>query len=65
MNETGTLNCNVVYLDYNATSPLAPEVLEAVNVALRDAWGNPSSGHHAGNLNINKLMKINCKKIRN
>lgn len=37
-----------VYLDYNATTPLAPEVLESINVALRDFWGNPSSEHGAG-----------------
>lgn len=37
-----------VYLDYNATTPLAPEVLEAITSALRDAWGNPSSSYHAG-----------------
>ncbi len=38
-----------VYLDYNATTPLAPEVLETINTTLRDAWGNPSSSHSAGN----------------
>ena len=37
-----------VYLDYNATTPLAPEVLDVITTVLRDAWGNPSSGHHAG-----------------
>lgn len=37
-----------VYLDYNATTPLAPEVLQSVTVALRDCWANPSSGHEAG-----------------
>eukprot|EP00054_Salpingoeca_dolichothecata_P005626 m.35506 g.35506 ORF g.35506 m.35506 type:complete len:402 (-) comp15749_c0_seq3:98-1303(-) len=37
-----------VYLDYNATTPLAPSVLTAIQDALRDAWGNPSSAHHAG-----------------
>jgi cysteine sulfinate desulfinase/cysteine desulfurase-like protein len=37
-----------VYLDYNATTPLAPEVLEAVCSALRDAWANPNSSHAAG-----------------
>lgn len=37
-----------VYLDYNATTPLAPEVLQSINVALRDFWGNPSSSHDAG-----------------
>lgn len=38
----------IVYLDYNATTPLAPEVLQSINVALRDFWGNPSSSHDAG-----------------
>ena len=37
-----------VYLDYNATTPLAPSVLEIINETLRDAWGNPSSSHVAG-----------------
>ena len=37
-----------VYLDYNATTPLAPEVLESIYVALRDFWANPSSGHKEG-----------------
>ena len=37
-----------VYLDYNATTPLASEVLDTVVATLRDAWGNPSSSHHAG-----------------
>lgn len=37
-----------VYLDYNATTPLAPEVLEAVVEALRNGWGNPSSAHPYG-----------------
>jgi selenocysteine lyase len=37
-----------VYLDYNATTPLAPSVLQIINETLRDAWGNPSSSHVAG-----------------
>jgi len=37
-----------IYLDYNATSPVAPEVVEAVFPALRDLWGNPSSPHIYG-----------------
>lgn len=37
-----------VYLDYNATTPLEPEVLEIIHTALEDAWGNPSSSHDAG-----------------
>ena len=44
-----------VYLDYNATTPLAPEVLDVITTVLRDAWGNPSSGHHAGSMPVPTL----------
>ena len=37
-----------IYLDYNATTPPAPEVVEAMTSALRDLWGNPSSTHVPG-----------------
>jgi cysteine desulfurase len=37
-----------IYLDYNATSPPAPEVVEAVARALREDFGNPSSVHAFG-----------------
>jgi len=37
-----------IYLDYNATTPVAPEVVEAALPALRDLWGNPSSTHVYG-----------------
>ena len=37
-----------IYLDSNATTAPAPEVIEAVARAMRDAWGNPSSVHRAG-----------------
>jgi cysteine desulfurase len=37
-----------VYFDHNATTPLAPEVLEAVIGASRDHFGNASSVHHFG-----------------
>jgi len=37
-----------IYLDYNATTPLAPEVLEVMRPALAAAWGNPSSSHVFG-----------------
>lgn len=39
---------NPLYLDYNATTPLAPEVLEAMLPYLREHFGNPSSGHPYG-----------------
>ena len=37
-----------VYFDYNATTPLASEVIEAVARASRDTFGNASSVHHFG-----------------
>jgi cysteine desulfurase len=37
-----------IYLDYNATTPVAQEVIEAMMPALGDLWGNPSSGHVFG-----------------
>ncbi len=37
-----------VYLDYNATTPLAPEVLEAMLPYLAEHYGNPSSSHPYG-----------------
>ena len=38
----------MIYLDYNASTPLAPEVREAMLPYLSEAFGNPSSGHWAG-----------------
>ncbi|XP_029789399.1 selenocysteine lyase isoform X1 [Suricata suricatta] len=37
-----------VYMDYNATTPLEPEVIQVVTEAMREAWGNPSSPYPAG-----------------
>ena len=37
-----------VYFDYNATSPVAPEVADAVDRATRDLFGNASSVHYYG-----------------
>src|SRR5690349_4083276 len=37
-----------VYLDYNATTPLAPEAAEAMITALREVFGNASSVHAFG-----------------
>ena len=37
-----------VYFDYNATTPLAPEVIDAVARASRDVFGNASSVHRFG-----------------
>jgi len=37
-----------VYFDYNATTPPAPTVTDAVTRAMRDVFGNASSIHHFG-----------------
>ncbi len=37
-----------IYLDYNASTPIAPEVVAAMEPLLRGSFGNPSSGHWAG-----------------
>ncbi len=39
---------NPVYLDYNATTPLDPRVVDAMLPWLRVGTGNPSSSHHWG-----------------
>lgn len=39
---------NPIYLDYNATTPVAPEVLDAMLPWLRGEFGNPSSTHAYG-----------------
>ena len=39
-----------IYLDHAATTPLRPEVLEAMLPYLRDHFGNPSSAHAFGRI---------------
>ena len=37
-----------IYLDHNATTPLAPSVADAMAQAMREDFGNPSSVHYFG-----------------
>jgi cysteine desulfurase len=37
-----------IYLDYNATTPVAPEVADAMQPFLHETFGNPSSSHWYG-----------------
>lgn len=39
---------NRIYLDYNASTPIAPEVAEAMTPFLSEHYGNPSTTHWAG-----------------
>ncbi len=38
----------MIYLDYAATTPVRPEVVQAMTESLTEGWGNPSSNHLAG-----------------
>ena len=37
-----------IYFDYNATTPLDPQVRDSMLPFLGEVWGNPSSVHHVG-----------------
>ena len=37
-----------IYLDFNASTPVAPEVAASMQTILHEPFGNPSSGHWAG-----------------
>ena len=43
-----TGNSQRIYLDFNASTPIAPEVVAAMRLFLEEPYGNPSSGHWAG-----------------
>jgi cysteine desulfurase len=47
-------NFKMIYLDYNATTPILPEVFEAMVPYLTTDWGNPSSTYQFGS----KLKKV-------
>jgi cysteine desulfurase len=40
----------MIYLDYSATTPVDPRVLDAMRPYFSDSFGNPSSVHHYGQL---------------
>jgi len=46
--ESPTGSVSVIYLDHNSTTPVLPEVREAMLPFLTSAWGNPSSGYRFG-----------------
>ena len=37
-----------IYLDYNGTTPIDPEVCKAMSLMMSQHWGNPSSSHYYG-----------------
>lgn len=46
-----------VYLDYNATTPVAPPVVQKITDSLNDEWGNPSSGYLPGTKSKNSIAE--------
>jgi cysteine desulfurase len=42
------LQAPCIYLDFNASTPIAPEVADAMRGVLAEPFGNPSSEHWAG-----------------
>jgi cysteine desulfurase len=55
MKESGKM----IYLDNNATTRVAPEVLEAMQPYLSESYGNPSSAHSLG-----RIMKLGMEQAR-
>jgi cysteine desulfurase len=62
-----------IYLDYNATTPLLPEVIDAMLPYLRQHFGNPSSRHLYGRraheaierarIDVSSLIKCHAEEI--
>ena len=47
----------IIYLDHNATTPIAPEVADAMLPYLREHFGNPSSSHYYGQQTKKAIQK--------
>jgi cysteine desulfurase len=47
---------NILYFDYNSTTPVDPKVIDAMLPYLQNNFANPSSSHHFG-LQINEKVK--------
>ncbi len=46
-----------IYLDYSASTPPRSEAIAAMQTAMTQAWGNPSSLHHWGNRSATALER--------
>src|SRR3954464_2815989 len=53
-----------IYLDYNASTPLAPEVVDAMQPLLTDFYGNPSALHWAGSP-VKEVLQYARKQVAN
>ncbi len=50
-----------IYLDYNATTPVAPEVVKEMKPYLEEHFGNPSSSHYYGRIAKQALEKARMR----
>ncbi len=57
-------NNGVIYLDYNATTPIDNRVLDAMLPYLKESFANPSSTHHFGSI-INEAIKTARTRVAN
>jgi len=48
---------NPIYLDHNATTPIAPEVIETIAETAAKFWANPSSSHPLGRSACEELAR--------
>lgn len=53
-----------IYLDHNASTPLAPEVIAIMQTVLKENFGNPSSGHFYG-LKSREIVENAREKVAN
>src|SRR5580704_11832854 len=63
----------MIYLDHNATTPVLPEIFEAMKPYFCDEWGNPSSTYRFGSkiksvvedarAQVASLLRANPKEI--
>ena len=53
-----------IYLDNNATTPVAPEVLDAMLPWLRGEYGNPSSTHPYGQRAAQAMAEAGAGGVR-
>ena len=50
-----------IYLDFNATTPIAPSVIEAMTPFFSNHYGNPSSTHSMGRAAAEAIEDARCK----
>ena len=63
----------MVYLDYSATTPILPEILDSYNKVSKDYYGNPNSLHSFGTKSkelldgavkqVSEILKIDSEEI--